>query len=185
MNRILSLLKLFFPSKHLLNYLILMLLLVSQSSCFRHYYITNTTQSVKADTLKQLMNAKKQFIVHTPAGVFGLKNVKEDNDSLTGDKVSLDPRYDRYLNPEKDSANLVLRKEQYLVFEEVHLYTKNSFKGTGPVNLAINQIYRMDVYSRDRKAIKNSRTLSIVGLSIAAAGLIVGLNLLNQPTSNE
>jgi hypothetical protein len=42
------------------------------------------------------------------------------------------------------------------------------------LNLGINHIYRVDVYGLDKEATRDSRTLSIVGLSLGA-GLVVAI----------
>ena len=45
--------------------LALLLGAISFSSCFLHYYKTNTADTIDAATLEKLVNEKKYFILHT------------------------------------------------------------------------------------------------------------------------
>jgi hypothetical protein len=151
----------------------LCILLVSQSSCFKMYYQTNTKQKTNASTLVQLDSARKMFIVHTPAAPFSLKNVSVNSESISGDKSMLTPGYDLYLNPGEETKNSFARKDREMVLNQVHLYVDSSFADNNHIVLPIPQIRRMDVYGLDKAAIKKDRTLSIIGISVGGVALVI------------
>jgi len=174
MKPVISYLKMLLPSKRLLNYSMVAILLISQSSCFKKYYQTNTTYKVEAAALEQLDSSKKLFILHTPDGTFSLKNVKVSGDTLSGYKGLLDPKNNIFLNPAKDTGNRISNKYLKACISEVHLYTDSSFNGMDHVMLAIRQIHRMDVYGKDMQAINNSKIGSFFAIGIGVA-VIIGI----------
>jgi len=160
------------PARHLLKYGVLILLVISQSSCFKQYYQTNTTYRVGADTLQQLQSENKHFIVHTPVGPFALKGITLSSENLSGEKDFLNAKNDRLLNPQGETKNPMSRAEKKVCTTEVHLYTERTFDGTDLINLSYNQINRMDVYGLDKKAIRGSRITGIVVITLGVAALI-------------
>src|SRR5580692_446326 len=144
--------------------IIMALMVTCLSSCFQQYYKTNTTSKIEAVMFEQFQKQNKVFIVHTPEGPFLLREIKLDKDVLTGEKTPLNSNYERYLNPDTTGANRYPKKEKDIALSEVHIYTNSSFDGKTEVNLAMNQIFRLDVYDKDMKAIRGSRALSIVGI---------------------
>ncbi len=156
---------------------ILTLIATSLSSCFQQYYKTNTTAKIFVSNFDQQHIQNKVVIVHTPADAFMLKNAKLDNENLTGDKEPVNPKYDKYMNPNANAANRYPKKEKDIALSEVHVYTNSSFEGSQPVNLSMNQIYRMDVYDKDVAATRGARALSIVGIAapVVAGVVLVGI----------
>ncbi len=153
--------------------LTLIMITISLSSCFQQYYKTNTTAEIDPVTFERLQSQHKVIIVHTPAEAFMLKNATFGKDDLSGEKQGISGRYDRYLNPDVNAANRYPKKEKDLVLSEVHFYTNNSFNGNAQIHLSIQDMYRMDVYTKDTAATRGSKTLSIVGISAGAAGIVV------------
>lgn len=155
------------------HFAFLSILLISQSSCFKQYYQTNTKQKTNAQTLLLLDSSHKTFIVHTPVAPFYLKNVSINSESISGDKILLTPEYDLYLNPGSETRNSFARRDRSMVLNQVHLYVDNSFADNNHIVLPIAHIKRMDVYGLDQAAIKKDRTLSIIGISLAGVALVV------------
>ena len=172
MKQIINSLAAIFPYFRHGSFFILAFLLFSLSSCFQHFYKTNTAGSVDSRTLEQLVALKKNFIVHTPGGAFGLKNIAIDKDQISGDKEPLNPKNSKYMNPVVGKANRVPKGQMGIALEEVHLYTNNLFEGNERVNLSTNQIFRTDVYGFDRDATRKSRIASIIGITVTAAAII-------------
>jgi hypothetical protein len=156
---------------------ILALIATSLSSCFQQYYKTNTTAKIFVSNFDQQHIQNKVVIVHTPADAFMLKNAKLDNENLTGDKEPVNPKYDKYMNPDANAANRYPKKEKDIALSEVHVYTNSSFEGNEPVNISMNQIYRLDVYDKDLAATRGARALSIVGIAapIVGGAILVGI----------
>jgi hypothetical protein len=166
-----------FPSgiftRSLRIYTILALLIFSLSSCFQHFYKTNTAFKTDSVSLEKLQAEKKVFFVHTPEGPFALKNVTVEKEMVSGDKESIDPKKEKYMNPIADASNRVNIRESKIIFNEVHLYTNVQFNDNGKVNLEISKIFRMDVYGPDTQATKSSRVVSIIGISAIPIAVIV------------
>jgi hypothetical protein len=174
MKPILDFLNRFFYPRRLPNYVVLVIIMISQSSCFKQYYQTNSTKKIDAPTLQQLRDGGKFFIIHTPVSAFGLTNVKVNSKTISGNKQHLGKEFDSYLNPVSDIANPMARRDKRMTLNEVHLYTQSNIEGNDQVDLAISQIDKMDIYSRDEAAIKRSRVESIVGITLGV-GAIIGL----------
>ncbi len=155
------------------HFTFLCIVLISQSSCFKQYYQTNTNQKTDAQTLLLLDSSRKTFIVHTPAAPFSLKNVSISSESISGDKILLIPEYDPYLNPGAETRNSFARRDRNMVLNQVHLYVDGSFADNNHIVLPIHQIKRMDVYGLDQAAIKKDRTLSIVAISAGSVALVI------------
>jgi hypothetical protein len=163
-----------FPFQRLMNYAILILLVTSQSSCFKKYYQTNTTHKVDSAALGQLQLEQKNFVIQTPDTSFALNNVRVSGDSLTGEMALLNPKNHRLLNPQQETQNEMSRADKVLCVSEVHLYTDSSFIRSGQAAIAINRITRMDVYSLDKKAIRASRVTGVVVITASVAlGVVV------------
>lgn len=152
---------------------LMLLLMFSLTSCFQKFYKTNTVSTTDSATLHKLVDENKTFILHTPDETFSLKNATVSADVFGGDKEVLLPVYEKHLNALPNSPNRLKMKESGVVLNEVHLYTRSSFPAGSKVNLDINQIYRIDVYDFDKKATRDSRTVSIVGITVGV-GAIVG-----------
>jgi hypothetical protein len=168
-------------SRFFLNFIFFSVLVISQSGCFQHFYQTDTTTKVDTVMLNQLSVKKKYFIVHTPAEVFSLKNVIDSNGILSGDKDTLNPKYEKYLNPVVGESKRLKGNETEIVFTIVHIYTKENTENEH-VGLAIDQIIKLEDYGVDKAADKNSKTLSIVGIvavpvTLVALGFVVSNNL--------
>jgi hypothetical protein len=171
----------FFNVRRLLSFVPLVLMVISFSSCFQQYYKTNTASKIDSAQMDKLQKENKAFIVHTPAEVFMLKNAKINEGVLRGERDVLNPKYDKYLNPEASVSNRYPRKEKVIVLSEVHLYTNDSVGRSEPVNLSVSQIFRVDVYSQDVGATRGSTVISILGISAPVVGIIiVGVASLNS-----
>jgi hypothetical protein len=173
-----------FSKQRLVNYSILIFLLISQSSCFKQYYQTNTSHKVDSARLEQLQVAKKNFIIQTPDTSFALHNVKVAGDSLSGEITALNPKHFRLLNPQQENKNEMSRADKILCVSEVHLYTDSSFMKNGQATIAINRISRMDVYGLDKKAIRGSRITGIVVITASVALGVVIIAAMANSMSN-
>jgi hypothetical protein len=187
MKQIVNALASLFPFFRHGSFLLLTFLALSLSSCFRHYYQTNTTHRVDADSLKLLQAENKTFIVHTPAGPFALKDVKVDKLDISGEKGFLGSVSDRLLNPRGETKNRMSRAEKKVCVTEVHLYTDSSFEGTNHVILSYSQIRRMDVYGPDKKSTQESMIGGVVLITVSTAAVIgmgvVVINAFNESMS--
>jgi hypothetical protein len=155
------------------SFTFLVLMMVSFSSCFQQYYKTNTASKIDSLQIQTFQTENKVLIVHAPDEVFMLKNANIMDGALHGERETLNPKYEKYLNPDAGGSNRYPKKERAIALSEVHLYTNDSISRSGELNLSISQIYRVDEYSRDKAATHGSTALSIVGIVAPVVGIIV------------
>ena len=138
----------------------LIFLLISQSGCNRKYYQTNTSYKIDADTIEKLIVEKKNFIIHTPTHVFILKSIVIANQTISGEKFTLESQYYKYIHPKVDNVNAAPKAKDAIkiINSQVHLYTNCSFNEIDNVNLPANQITRMDIYGLDIVYTRNHKT---------------------------
>ena len=79
--------------------MLLILALINLSSCFLHYYKTNTTQQIDAETIQRLQSEEKVFILHSGKDIFLLTDVKVIDSAIEGNLSTLPSQYAEYVNP--------------------------------------------------------------------------------------
>jgi hypothetical protein len=104
---------------------------------------------IGAVAFEQLETRNKMFFVHAPEETFMLEDAGLENDILTGNKDSLNPKYEKYFNPIANEANRYPKREKDIALSQVHVYTNYTFQGESLINPAMNQIFRMDVFNKD------------------------------------
>ncbi|MEP6747936.1 MAG: hypothetical protein ABJB86_09435 [Bacteroidota bacterium] len=151
---------------------LLLFITISLSSCFLHFYRTNTVHEIDAATIQKLQSADKYFILHTGNDVFVLKNIKINNEILDGDLDSSALIAKRYIHPDTSRTNRFSIANKSDVLYTVHLYTSTTPAPGGHINFPLNTITRVDVYELDKAATSASRVASIIGFTFLAAAVI-------------
>ena len=162
--------------KNISDFTVALVLIMSMSSCFMPLYKTNTSKEIKEINLEQLVASQKTFVLHSPEGVFSLENPLMVQGHLTGSLTELSKKYEKFLNPSPDKAHAYHSSQSQLVLSQVHIYTNDSLYIHQSLNLTANQIFRMDVYEKDKAATRGSRIASSVaiGLGVGLTAILVG-----------
>src|SRR5262245_11070722 len=105
------------------GFILLFAILVSQG-CFLHYYKTNTTHEIKADTLKKLANDEKYFILHDNKRTFALSHVSVSDSSIEANLDSILTAHEENLHPKSATHNRFPAVNEPFVLNEVHIYIK-------------------------------------------------------------
>ena len=159
----------------LIIYLFSLFIITCLSGCFRTFYNPNTKSSVDTATLSRLIAKKRFFIIHFSNSVNGLENVYTRNDSLFGKTISLPPEHAGYLRPDSgDTSIRVKSADKQNTINEVHLYTTRELRNTDSMfaeNIA--SFNRVDVYALNKKATRENHIMSVVGLTLATAFLLL------------
>jgi len=142
--------------------------LLTLTSCFNHFYKTNNTTGVDSDKLRELMNEKKYFILHTATQYFALSNVHLENDQLNADIGQLAPGHQQFLHPQADEHNRFKKKDKEIVMAEVHLYTHDSISAAH-ISMPVKNFYQVSVYNLDKESTNIATGMSIVGITVSAA----------------
>jgi hypothetical protein len=121
---------------------------------------------------------KKNFIIHTPTHVIQLKSIVIANQTILGEKFTLEPQYYKYVHPKVGKVNAAPKAKDAIKItnSQVHLYTNCSFDGIDDINLPMNQKTRMDIYKVDVIYNRNHKTrfiLLITAGTIVYAGFLV------------
>jgi hypothetical protein len=181
MKQIYSFFKSAISKRIMLNYVWGIFLVLTQCSCFKHFYQTNTTHTVDAASLEKLDSAGKSFIVHTPTFAFTLKNVKVNSEMISGEMDFSNMKYKDLLYPKGENGNKMSNAEKTICLSEVHLYTDISFNGKSQIDLPINKIGWMDVYGRDLAAdtidrdakVTSSIRMGVIACAVVGMGVII------------
>ena len=154
-------------------YLFLLLAFISLSSCFSHFYKTNTEQTTDSERLQRLVNEKKYFILHRGTQYFAINNIRIENEQLNGDIEYLPAIHQKYLHPKRETRNRFHATRKDIVGFEVHLYTKDSLMGVSHVSIPIKDFYQMDVYELDKESTDQAALLSVIGITVGVAAAVV------------
>jgi hypothetical protein len=175
---------LLFPLGYLLrkgkkkNIALLLVIAVVLTSCFQHYFRTNTQENVDAAAVQKLLAADKYFIVHFGNTVKKLLNVSVTAEKLEADIDALSPEHAKYLDPNTEQTNRVKFKDKINTLAEVHLYTTQVYNvAQTHISILLSSLNRMDIYTFDAKATTSNHVLSIVGM-VAGVFAVVGIIVL-------
>jgi hypothetical protein len=156
-------------------FLALFCCITSFSSCFHHFYKTNTSYDNDSAAIKKLVEKNRIFIVHAnkQASSFWIGQVKSD--SIVGDIDTLPPEHRKHLYPKKAAGNRYRVKEKEFVLSEVHLYTKDTTVYNGHCSIPLKNIYQINVYGPDKEATNRACVLSAIGLTVLTGFVIVAI----------
>jgi hypothetical protein len=144
-------------------------LLATLPGCFQHYYKTQTRTQVDAAVVDSLQRQNRYFILHLSDSIVGLANIQVKDDTLHGIVEVLPSIHSRNLSPEGQKGNRIKKSDEANAYTEVHLYAgQNHDKANVNLALPLSSISRLDVYAEDRKTTSTSRTLSLIGIALAA-----------------
>jgi hypothetical protein len=152
-----------------------LMLLMTLSSCFRHFFRTNSQKSVDAVTLQKLQTEQKYFIVHFNNGQMALNKINIADNKMEADLIPVPQNRMYYISPKSNKPNFVKVRDQANALMEVHLYHPETLDSNQRhLSVAVSTFNRIDVYVFDRIATRKSRILSIVeivGFPAAYVGL--------------
>ncbi len=172
--------------RNIILFLALFVAITSFSSCFQHYYKTNTANQTDTATLQHLVNEKKYFILHSATNKMALNNVHITNENLEADVTYIPAVHQPYLNPKNETGNKFHVNHKKIVDFEVHLYTADTLTANPHINMPVKNFYRVDVYDLDKEATNSSKVLSITGITLGAAAIVVtvvsAINAVNNMT---
>jgi len=144
-----------------------------------NYLKVRTSDQPDSETITQLNNAKRTFIVHYNQNIWKLSNVKITNDTILGltndyyrvpTLKPIDPkRSNRYLT----RAN---NNESYLV-NEVHLYLDEYKEPIADhILIPISAVNKIEIYNKDKAATTASYAFGIGISTILVVGIIALLS---------
>jgi hypothetical protein len=154
-------------TKRCISILLIYLILFYTTGCnyFKVKYISNND----TNSIYDIGNIHKQFIVHFGDIRYSIQSIKVDNTKITGDlyihKSQIyyyDGRPNRYKSFEKD------------ILHEVHIYLKESFSypKVGPVEIPLSEIHEIRVIDKNTGATTASYIFSGLGIIVGILAII-------------
>jgi hypothetical protein len=110
--------------------------------------------------------------MHVNNKTYSLINVKAGNGMVEGDLDSLAPEHSKHLHPFAPAHNKFKASDKDQVLYEVHFYTNTSEAYSSHINIPLKNLSRVDVYDLDKEPTNKSKILSIVGITLATAGIV-------------
>ena len=154
--------------------IILVLIITSQTSCFQHYFKTDTHTSVDEKMLMDQLSSNKTFIIHSNEKIMKAKSIQLNNSKISATLVPLAGNEIKYSGPNTTHANRYFPDDNPVLLNSVHLYTTARMDDSSHITILLSEITRMDLYKKDKGATNTSKAIGIVGIA-AAVGATVGL----------
>lgn len=165
--------------------LILMSIIILNTSCFRNFYLTNSHQNLSPDLAEKIQaDSDKFIIVHFGDKTFELTKFKIANQTIEGDINKIqNPELLMYLNPEINSSNRYKKRYEPFVLNEIHIYTqlKSNIENSSHIQLSAKDISRIDIYKKDKIRNTTNLVLSILGVYAGVSMIAATIVLLSGP----
>ncbi len=169
---------LFIKGKRMKGLIILLVIGVLFSGCFKNYYKVKTKPTNDSTTLAALKNSDKYFIIHLRNGFYHLKNIRVNGSMLEGEMQTLPPEREKFIMASQAPSKTYKTRDRALLFSEIHLYAQDeSAKDTTHLSIPMSSISKINIYEKDTGKTIASYALGAVGLYLGA-NLLIGLVLL-------
>jgi hypothetical protein len=133
--------------------LLLLILMIPFSSCYRNFYSTNTKDPIKDPAVwADLKDQNKYYILHHSDQISALKNISVHDSIMEGDISKIDEmNHLKYEIPDSATTNEFKIKDKTFLLNEVHIYTKDSITKQSNQHISIQkkQISRIDLYKKN------------------------------------
>ncbi len=163
-----------------------LLFLVSLIGC-KSYYKVQTVKPVTSKEIYQYDSLRKYFIVHNGGKALNIKNIRYNNEYLSGKLVEIPDAHMKYKTTMINKGNRyrnTKKHDESLVLNEIHLYLQDSvFENIEPndsIKISFSQIARIEVYSKAKGKTIFSWLWPPIGGTILAVGIfaiIVGISI--------
>jgi hypothetical protein len=143
------------------------------SSC--HYFKVVRPTDQPQNVISKMQEAQKFIILHCNDKVFQLKDIKVNEEALTGVTSQLVGHVYRSVKP--DAANRYIKNntldESYLL-NEVHVYvTEYTSTDANHISIPAKAIEKIEIYDKDKGATAASWVFSSIGVAAGAFGVLL------------
>lgn len=154
-------------------YAILIIGSICFTSCLPQYYNVDRNKKVDADSIQQLVNGNKYFILHAVRQDFALAQIKVDSDHLDAKAENLPDEYLHFLQRNNQKAHRYHAADKKLVMNAVRLYTSDSVNMNEQVSIPVKDLYQMDTYKFNRSKTTWKHIGIIGGITIASVAFVL------------
>ncbi|MDP3352801.1 MAG: hypothetical protein Q8S44_03570 [Flavobacteriaceae bacterium] len=159
--------------------LLLLILTISLFSCksyYKSYYQVDTEKEISNEKLNELNNSGKYLIIHDNTSAYKLTNFEINDNILSGIAEDLPKEHRLYTVTFRDKKNPYEPKNK-AVLNEIHIYTTQSLQLNQPIEIPINNIFKIEIYNKDKNATTKSWVFSTLGTGLGIY-IILGILLL-------
>ena len=151
------------------------LLLIMQTSCFRHYYkIAKQPVEATPETVNTLQKESRYFVLRSAQYAWHMKNISVSNDQKTIQCELADLPFEHQLHlvrgEHHENMQYKTKKPTRVVLSEVHFFVPQDVSAkNGPYTIPIDKVEKIEVIEKD-----GGRTVaSFVGGTFAIIGSLV------------
>jgi hypothetical protein len=136
-----------------------------------YYFKVNTKNKPTPETISQLNEQRKNFILHLNDKTWRLMNVALTSKTLSGEALNIDYSRSNY-NVKPDKPNRYYKKKsinQRYLLNEVHLYVEELIElGNNKVSVPTASISKVEIYDNDTATTTGSWVLGALGIAAGA-----------------
>jgi hypothetical protein len=169
------------PLIRIISWILIFSLVNLTTGCY--YYRVNVPKNPDSSTIANLHTAKKFIVLHFEQSMWQLESIKIDEKTIGGTLSELrlptkyretDPtRINRYYKNQKVDESWVLNEVHIHISEYIDL-------GNGKISFPFEAIKHIQIYDADEAANAGSWIFSVIGIPLAALGLIFLIVLLTK-----
>lgn len=132
------------------------------SGCFQYFYKVNRSETLTSESLQNMQENGKYFILHDGANVWQMEDVKIGNNLLTG-QINRLPEI-RKTAPLSQSKRYKRRSQQYIL-NEVHIYANHRVWVDRVAQIPLSSLEKIDIYSPDKGLTFASWAAGVIGVA--------------------
>lgn len=138
------------------------------SGCFQYFYKVNRSETLTSESLQNMQESGKYFILHDGVNVWQMEDVKIGNNLLSGQINRL---------PEIRRATTITQSKRYkrssqlYILNEVHIYANHRVRFDNVAQIPLNSLEKIEIYSPDKGLTFASWAAGVIGVAGSAVVL--------------
>jgi hypothetical protein len=169
-----------FPNQRQKLWIILPLIVVFGflSGCFQYFYKINRSETLTSESIQNMQESGKYFILRDGINVWQMEDVKIGNNLLTG-QINRLPEIRR--STTNTQSKRYKRSSQLYILNEVHIYANHRVRFDSVAQIPLSSLEKIEIYSPDKGLTFASWAAGVIGV----AGSAVLLATIIAPSSNS
>jgi len=139
------------------------------SGCFQYFYKVNRPETLTSESIKNMQESGKYFILHDGVNVWQMDDLKIGNNILSG-QISRLPEV-RRTYPLSQSKRYK-RSSQLYILNEVHVYANHRVRIDSVAQIPLSSLEKIEIYSPDKGLTFASWTAGVLG--VAGTAVLLG-----------
>lgn len=148
------------------------------SGCFQYFYKVNRTETLTPESMQNMQESGKYFILHDGVNVWQMEDIKIGNNLLTG-QINRLPEIRRVTT--NTQSKRYKRSSQLYILNEVHIYANHRVRLDSVAQIPLSSLEKIEIYSPDKGLTFASWAAGVIGV----AGTAVLLATIIAPAGNS